>query len=377
MSRFRKFAYLAVTILIVLAVFTVDVIRSTVDLENVTLEFLREGSIVLVFVLLYLVFRYARSQRKETPPREIGKLLAAALVLIAFAIGGSFLPSIQFIELNHHEVPANVLTTLTITIISIALGAHSILTLLFVKDLILHKRKKGTKRNFMLFIGSMIISVLLLFPFLAALGNIVGSIAYGLTILLIIVNSFRQNWIVYLSRREKVYILIYAALSVFAFIVLLAFVSESGFVEKGLTFFSVPLERFVKINLLLGTIYFGMAFVSTLFHLPTADVYEKKQIELDSLHSLSRLVAQVLDFPDLVKTVTQMTREVCGAKSSWLELIRNVDGSRNAVFEVVATNNMSRYDIDLLMGDHESDLRQLVLESKKVLLIDSVGKSVV
>ncbi len=138
-------------------------------------------------------------------------------------------------------------------------------------------------------------------------------------------------------------------------------------------FFSSPVERFVLLNSMYGAVYFGMAFITTLFHLPTAEVYERKQSELSSLHNLGRLVAQVFDFRDLVNTVTHMTREVCGARSAWLELVHlGSDGSGRRI-EVVSRNNISEEEIAAVMTHPDFSLREFVIESKKVLLIDDVA----
>ncbi|MEX0601971.1 MAG: SpoIIE family protein phosphatase, partial [Bacteroidota bacterium] len=133
------------------------------------------------------------------------------------------------------------------------------------------------------------------------------------------------------------------------------------------------LERFSLITAVFGAVYFGMAFVSTLFHLPTAEVYERKQSELSSLHNLSRLVTQVFDFHDLVNTVTQMTREVCQARSAWLELLKPASSGDLPEVDVVALNNISREHIEAITGAGDFPLRQLLMESHKVLLIDEVS----
>ena len=103
-----------------------------------------------------------------------------------------------------------------------------------------------------------------------------------------------------------------------AFFGILMLISQS-IIEGPLIAYHAPLHSFIRLNSIFGVIYFGMAFVSTLFHMPTAEVYERKQSELTSLHNLSRLVTQVFDFSDLVDSVTGMTLEVVGANSAWLE----------------------------------------------------------
>ena len=106
-----------------------------------------------------------------------------------------------------------------------------------------------------------------------------------------------------------------------------------------------------------------MTFVSTLFHLPTAEAFDRKMSEVSSLHNLSRLVTQVLDFNELVDTVTKMTLEVCEAKSSWLEIISDAHSVNPAkgllqaniakeVSGVVALKNISNEEIEEILPAH-------------------------
>ncbi|HLF20237.1 MAG TPA: PP2C family protein-serine/threonine phosphatase, partial [Bacteroidota bacterium] len=155
-----------------------------------------------------------------------------------------------------------------------------------------------------------------------------------------------------------------------AFVLLNVLFFEKTFTNKALLAFSQPLHRFTQLNTIFGAVYFGMAFVSTLFHLPTAEVFERKQFEITSLHNLSRLVTQVFDFNDLVNTVTQMTLEVCGAKSAWLELINRDDQKSLLTVEVVAARNITNDRIEAIAT---GELRNLIIESRKYLLIDDVS----
>ena len=134
------------------------------------------------------------------------------------------------------------------------------------------------------------------------------------------------------------------------------------------------LQRFVQLNCLFGCIYFGISFASTLFHLPTAEAFERKQSELNSLHSLSRLVTQVFDFRELLATVTQMTMEVSGAKSSWLELVEeDSDGSEHGT-SVAAKQHIAQADIELLSPVREPSFQRKLFETRKAVLIEDIWK---
>ncbi|HEY6952674.1 MAG TPA: GAF domain-containing SpoIIE family protein phosphatase, partial [Bacteroidota bacterium] len=200
----------------------------------------------------------------------------------------------------------------------------------------------------------------------------VATSLFVLTIVFVVIISFRQSWIVYLSRREKIYCIVYSALLFFTSVFLSVLVTNTSASNRLIVAFSHPLHSFIQLTAILGSVYFGMAFVSTLFHLPTAEVFERKQSELTSLHNLSRLVTQVFDFNDLVNTVTQMTLEVCGATTSWLELVRAHSDEKELAVDIAARRNIATEQIERLIGDSKPSLRQVMAQSKKVSLIDDI-----
>lgn len=82
--------------------------------------------------------------------------------------------------------------------------------------------------------------------------------------------------------------------------------------------YSSGLYVVVKLTLLYGFIYMGVIFVVTLFHLPTADIYDRKAVEATSLKDLNKLITRVFDFGELAETVTAITAKVCHSDSAWL-----------------------------------------------------------
>jgi serine phosphatase RsbU (regulator of sigma subunit) len=154
-------------------------------------------------------------------------------------------------------------------------------------------------------------------------------------------------------------------------------------VGKAVVFYSGPLHSFCSSVSLFATIYFGMTFVSTLFHLPTAEAFDRKSSEVSSLHNLSRLVTQVFDFNELVDSVTTMTLEVCEAKSAWLEIIPNAGQSPGGkgllgtarlaqTIQTVALKNITPEETEAIVSSNNHSLRNLALATRKPVVIDSV-----
>lgn len=370
MSRFRRIVFLLLAGVIFLGVYVYDVAQQTVRFEVGGVSYIREAFVLAAFALLYLLITDKRGRRVRGIPKELGRLLvfgvflSGAIALAAFLVSGRS-------SGEQVQVPQAAIVELLSFLIGIPLVVFALHTLLTLHDLILYKRRKGARRNFIIYLILLIAASLTTLPLLPVDLTLLASAFMPLAIVMIVVNSFKQNWIVSLSRREKIYSIIYGAL-LFVVFALLAVLSENEFAQRALLTISAPLQRFVFLNLIFGSVYSGMAFVSTLFHLPTAEEFERKQSELNSLHNLSRLVAQVFDFQDLVNSVTQMTLEVVGASRAWLEIIqRDSTGSVIAV-ETVSRKNISSEQIEAILGSAENSLRKLILDTKKYLIIDDV-----
>ncbi|HAL55376.1 MAG TPA: hypothetical protein DCP63_02570 [Bacteroidetes bacterium] len=372
MSRLKNIIVILGSLLLLLSVFVYDVAERAVTIDIGGAAYIREAAVLAAFLLLYLYVRGSRIGKAVAIPKNIGKLLAYSLVVLFLTATIYFVTQSSANGEEASVGPRGAVGNLLSLLLAVSLGLFSITTLLTIKDLILRKRKKGTKRNFVIYLVLMICTNLSVLPLIPAEGNLVASILFPLALVLIVINSFKQNWIVYLSRREKIYSIVYGALLFVSFVGLNVF-SKQTLIDRSLGMFNQPLQSFIQLNAMFGAVYFGMAFVTTLFHLPTADVFERKQSELTSLHNLSRLVTQVFDFNDLLNTVTNMTLEVVGAKSAWLELLKAPASNGEVRIDVVSLKNISPEQINAITVDSESSLRRLVMESKRALLIDDVS----
>jgi hypothetical protein len=83
-------------------------------------------------------------------------------------------------------------------------------------------------------------------------------------------------------------------------------------------------------------------FFTTLFHIPTAEAYDRKAKEVSSLQYFSRLITQVLDFNDLAETITDIAIKVCNADTSWITLM--YDGDQ----KIIANKNIGFVDAGVL-----------------------------
>jgi serine phosphatase RsbU (regulator of sigma subunit) len=98
-----------------------------------------------------------------------------------------------------------------------------------------------------------------------------------------------------------------------------------------------------------GVIYFSVIFFTTLFHIPTAEAFDRKAQEVSSLQYFSKLVTEVLDFNDLASTVTDIALKAANGDSAWIALKDKEEGLKiyaNKNISLVDTTNLSKYIIE-------------------------------
>jgi len=131
-------------------------------------------------------------------------------------------------------------------------------------------------------------------------------------------NSIRISWIAFLSKKEKIYLLLLSFVITTLFIVNINNSSGDNIHSQILNAFSPSLKQFNVIVMIYGSIYFFILFFTTLFHLPTAEAYDRKAQEVTSLQYFSKLITEVLDFNDLAETVTDIAQKLSGSKATWI-----------------------------------------------------------
>jgi serine phosphatase RsbU (regulator of sigma subunit) len=393
--KFRKYIYIAGAVLCFVLVLVYDVVRKSVPLDSPSLVWFRHILTVTEFFLLYLFIDEVKDKSDKSPVRKLGFILLLVLgLLLLFSVGSPspFSGYNSFDQEGSVLVPKDYMVIFLASILDVAAGIMCILILLYIRDLIFIKRKQGTRKNF---------TILLILIFAALATRLepdalkygtLTNILLGFAILLIVINSFRLSWIPYLKKREKVFSLLYGFFLVPLFIGLAIFAAEQNFFfRRALEYYSQPLQFFVFLMSIFGAAYVGIAFISTLFHLPTAEVFDRKLTEISSLHNLGRLVTEVFDFNNLVENVTNLTLEICEAKSSWLELIHRNDGKEpapeytDAALEstitgkqdydvhVVSHKNITLDEIRAINTGADRPFRDIIYETKKAMLFDNVA----
>ena len=369
-----------VPLFLFLVVFLFDIIRKGIEIDVFWVHFLRDAITILAFYLSYVYLSSLKGSAALDPVKiqRIMLLVGVTIPIAYFSL--SLYRHGGFDALDYRLVPKDYSTLFLAHMISVTAGLLILLILLYAKDLVFFKRRKGTKRNFVAFLVAAFATSASTLNNTPLGTSTITYILFAVAILLAVINSFRLSWIVYLSKREKVFSLLWSLALLTTFVGITVQASGGSFFNNAVLYYSPPLRYFISITATFCSIYFGVAFISTLFHFPTAEAFERKRAELSSLHNLSRLVARVLNFGELVDTVTKMTMEVCDAQSAWLEIVRSGAGARSGNgstsgrrMEVVSSKNITDEEISAIALTNGSSLRETVFSSKKVLLINEVG----
>lgn len=181
---------------------------------------------------------------------------------------------------------------------------------------------------------------------------------YVVSLILISVNSLRVAWIAFLTKRQKVYLLILSVVLGILFGFNFGLTLDDNIITKTIVGFSPGFHSILSLLMIYGAIYFGVIFFTTLFHLPTAEAFDRKAEEVTSFRDLTRLITQVLDFKELANTITQLTTKICNSDSAWLVVI-NKDG-----YELNSVINIGYVEADKLskkiLEENQNDLEGLL-----------------
>jgi serine phosphatase RsbU (regulator of sigma subunit) len=378
--KLRRILLILTALLLLLAKFALDVIAMNVSFGAAGISLFREGLTVGAFILLFRVLHTSLPHGTANPVRRLGMLLIGAGLLLATLFLLSTLPADGFEAKEFTLRPKDYATLFVASLASVIACIYAILCMRFLRDLVLQYRKRWTARNFLalvILILATSASTLLVRPLDT---SVLSAVLYGFAIAVGVVNAFRLPWIVYLTKREKMLTLAFSFLLFILLTTTNIYLSQSTLFSRAVSYCSPASQKFIALSLLFSNIYVGMAFVSTLFHLPTAEAFDRKRSEVSSIHTLSKLVTQVFDFGELVETVTSMTLQVCEARSCWLEIIPYADddlgdsvpGIGVAAVQIAGLKNITAQEVEDLHDAGLRELREKVLADRKPLVIDAL-----
>jgi phosphoserine phosphatase RsbU/P len=351
---------------------------SSGELPSALLQVLYNVNVLFGYLLLWMLLSHYNQARPSTPAKSFWTTLIFGLGFYALGwlistLGQPASPAVADSAALGFDldkgIPLAAVTVFRMNVISLLEIAFAILLLLRLRDLVLFKRSKSSERNWYLMLGFMILAAVSAFmkpprtefDFLQAFAIIPA-------VVLMVVNSFRLSWIVFLSFKEKIASIGLSALLLFA--LSNSFVRGEVSVQPGagsyLEFYSYPLNVFAMLAIVFGILYCTTTFLSLLFHLPTTSDFRQKAGEVAAMHSLTTLVSQVFDREKLAHTIVASPVEAGLASGAWLAVRDTQSGSLRphilATYRVAADRIQDMVDTAALYEEAVTKRQPVLLE---------------
>jgi len=321
-NKFKKIAYF-VSALFIAIIFITDLLLFYSNLNITLISVTKE---LLIVIVVFLFFWSVRSQIELTKLPLNKKLLRFSYLIFANYIFAFILERI-FHPQYTPDFPSQYLSVSAI-LVSTILSILAIVTLIpiifIVRELIFYKQKRWTG---ILFNGFLILT------FITALAvaftknplnmefsreTFFSDILFSITLTFAVMLAFRNEWITYLPRKEKM-IYFFAGTIVFGAI---ANIFDMVF-QKYLTAYSLFIAAVANILWIFLVIYGGIAIGKLFIYLPTAKAFDRKLKEVSSLYGFARTLNSQLDYERLLKLITQLTARVLESHSTWLAIREN------------------------------------------------------
>ena len=184
----------------------------------------------------------------------------------------------------------------------------------------------------------------------------------SLSVVFFILMSYLNKWVIYLSRKEKIKVIIICN-------ILLAIVIYSMIKSGDDTGINDLIPIFSNATLTAYKFIYAFAFVYPIilqiliiFQLPVTEVIEKKTSEVESLQNLSQMISKVLDIEELVSIIIQTIEKITSSRDVFICLI---DEKSNCKF--YSNTSESKNLFDRLSQLLTSKLNQ---SNEKILEID-------
>ncbi len=339
---------------------------------------------ILVFLTLFFLFDYVKeflSTKVNSPFTLIlNSGILAALIFLIITLCDTFFDNSQI-----SGGGVNFISSFFILLIAfIFIGAMTFIFASF-RELFYLRQKRDPRTYF---------NTMLVFFTLAYFSNLLikfdssfdypKDAFYVVSIILISINSLRVAWIAFLQKKQKIYLLIISIVLAALYGINFGLLVHDNAIKQIIFTFSPGLHTALSLVMIYGVIYSGVIFFTTLFHLPTAEAFDRKAEEVSSLFDLTKLITQVFDFKELADSITTLTTKVCNSDSAWL--VTKV----NDKYELSSVNNIGyveaekvteslleehSYNIESVKTINRSSIRIMIRNDVRIFNFGSIAIS--
>lgn len=326
---------------------------------------------ILIGVLCWTLYVWERQPQRR---HRVSATLWQCILLGALAIGFGFSPYLVYTDgtFLFRDEPdlARSFTLFRTQVIAWMNVGFAAYLLYCIRNWILYKPSKTALRNWYITLALFAITVCLgaFEPETGIDFSPLTLIAIALSMGMMLLQSLRMNWVVYLDFREKSFNLGLSAALVGLLVV--------GFFENtGLGFFenkasmSRLLDPSANIMILLsyifGILYCTTMFLSLMFHLPTTNAYQKSRDQVAALQSFNRFENQLFDKQKLLSTVAESISQGEQIEKVWIALPDEASGGIKPKTVVIHPPNadISAFDQDALFKGVQNQGGVMVLNT--------------
>lgn len=295
-------------------------------------------SLILLFSLTVLIKSYIKKNKISflSLTYAVASLFGVLLIAIFFpSLGFNNLTGKLKSEISLFSFASNVIGVLYLLIFCFGTSFAFVV----LKEFYFSKRTRFNPVYFQLLIIFGILTSIT-YTLFSDINESISTAFLVVSIVLIIKNSLGISWIAFLNKKEKYKLLFISLLITVLASLLTGYSSSHSMHAQTLATYSMGFYKLSFLVFIYVVIYFGVLLFTVLFHLPTAEVFDRKAEEVSSLHLFSSLINQVLDFDELVETITELTRKVSGADSSWFVLYNDSSA------KTISYKNISNQDLE-------------------------------
>ena len=322
---------------------------------------------LIIFVAVVLGFYYTSEITSTKTSNPISLVLNIG-IMTAVLFFLTALSSVLFDSFGNVNEVSGIIYTIVSIIVFLIYTSFATYILSSLRELFLLRQKRPSEKYFNIMLLS--IALASISATLAYIYNelqFIEQTFYVVSIVLIVINSFRVSWIAFLTKRQKIFLLFLSSIMSGLFALNFALFGDANIIEQIIFNFSTGVHLFFTLVMLYGTIYFGVVFITTLFHLPTAGAFDQKSEEISSLIDISKLMTQVLDFKELGDNITLAANKVCNSDSSWLVT------EENSTHELVSASNIGYVEADSItksiLSEIEIPLNKVITLNKKIVKV--------
>ncbi len=356
-------------------VFVIDVFLFVVKNENISIVTISIGGLQELLILL-LAAGWALIIRQILPRDQLDLLQKLRQLAIFLTINYVVNFLLQLIlDPQYAEDGSGRYVNFDAVIFSNKIGFTAILTLIpiifLIRELIFYKQRRTTQLYFKLFIGLILISSIYVYftqtplPWDFTEEDIRGSILNISLIIVSLLLAFRNDWITYLPRKQKIFYFVLGTV-VFAQILLL----QDYVYDSSLPPFSYTIANFAHIIWMFMLLYGGFVMVTLLVHLPTARAVDRKLMEVQSLYNFARTLNSERNYQKLTQLITQLTSQVLESQSTWFEEYSSETNS----LKVISHINLTQQQILDNPLNSVAGFNRAIIQERKPVLINDVSQ---